>query len=187
MRGSLTAVRHLLSVPVLGLAGVLTACGGHSSGSSTTSTVALTYSIGGSIAGLSGTVVLQNNGSDNLSLSSNGSFALRFTLQPNSPYDVTVRHAAGRSGLHGHQRQRNGQGLGHQCQRRVQFELECHRCMDLGYGLPFRERPRCLWHTGHSRGEQYARRAPTADRMDRCRRQFLAVRRQQCGQCRHAQ
>ena len=31
---------------------------------------------------------------------------------------------------------------------------------------------------GHGGGQQYARRAPAAHRMDRCRRQFLAVRRQ---------
>jgi hypothetical protein len=84
-------MRHLLSLPVIGLATALSACGGSSSQPSTT-TVApvLTYSIGGSIAGLSGTIVLQNNGGDDLSSSSNGSFAFNVTLQPNSPYDVTV-------------------------------------------------------------------------------------------------
>ena len=33
-----------------------------------------TYSVGGTVSGLSGTVVLQDNGSDNLSVSANGSF-----------------------------------------------------------------------------------------------------------------
>jgi Galactose oxidase, central domain len=84
------AMRHLISLPIIGLATVLSGCGGHGSQSSTITTAPLTYSIGGSIAGLSGTVVLQNNGGDNLSLSSNGSFAFDVTLQPNSPFDVTV-------------------------------------------------------------------------------------------------
>jgi hypothetical protein len=82
-------MRHLLSLPVIGLATVLSGC----HGSSTTSTYTIvpkTYSIGGSIAGLSGTVVLQDNGSDNLSVSSNGPFVFGVQVQPNSPYDVTV-------------------------------------------------------------------------------------------------
>jgi N-acetylneuraminic acid mutarotase len=68
---------------------MLSGCGGSSSTTSTT-TVPLTYSIGGSIAGLSGTIVLQNNGSENLSLSRDGSFAFNVTLQPNAAYDVTI-------------------------------------------------------------------------------------------------
>jgi hypothetical protein len=84
-------MRHLLSVPVLGLAVVLTGC----HGSSTSTAYApipppLTYSIGGSIAGLSGSVILQNNGADNLTVSRNGSFAFDVTVQPNTAYDVTV-------------------------------------------------------------------------------------------------
>jgi len=50
----------------------------------------LTYSIGGSVAGLSGTVVLQNNGTDNLPVSSNGAFAFDVTVQPDSSYNVTI-------------------------------------------------------------------------------------------------
>ena len=83
------AVRHRFLLPLIGLAAVLSGC--HSDNSNTNIvTVPLTYSIGGSIAGLSGTVVLQDNGADKLSLSSNGSFSFDVTLQPNSPYDVTV-------------------------------------------------------------------------------------------------
>jgi hypothetical protein len=82
-------MRHLLSLPVIGLATVLSGCGGSSS-APTSITVPLTYSIGGNIAGLSGTVVLQNNGGDNVSLSSNGPFTFDVTLQPKAPYHVTV-------------------------------------------------------------------------------------------------
>jgi hypothetical protein len=83
-------MRHVLSLPAIGLATVLSGCGGHHAAPLNSIPAPLTYSIGGSIAGLSETVVLQNNGGDNLSLSSNGSFAFSVTLQPNSPYDVTV-------------------------------------------------------------------------------------------------
>ena len=81
-------MRHVLSLPVIGLATVLSGCGGSSK--QTTVTAPLTYSVGGTIAGLSGTVVLQNNGGDNLSVSSNGAFAFNVTLQPNAPYAVTI-------------------------------------------------------------------------------------------------
>ena len=83
-------MRDLLTLAVLGLVIVVSGCGGSSAKTTTTVSAPLTYSIGGSIAGLSGTVVLQNNGGDNLSLSSDGSFAFTVTLQPNSAYAVTV-------------------------------------------------------------------------------------------------
>jgi len=83
------AVRYRFLLPLIGLAAVLSGC--HSDNSNTNIvTVPLTYSIGGSIAGLSGTVVLQNNGGDNLPLSSNGSFTFDVSLQPGATYDVTI-------------------------------------------------------------------------------------------------
>lgn len=86
-------MRHPLSVPFIGLVFVLAGCGGTTNpGTSTPSApvVPLTYSIGGTISGLSGTVVLEDNGSDQLSLSSNGAFAFDVSVQPNSSYNVTV-------------------------------------------------------------------------------------------------
>jgi N-acetylneuraminic acid mutarotase len=83
-------MRVLLSLPVIGLATVLCGCGHHSDTTTTVAAPPPTYSIGGSVAGLSGTLVLQNNGGDNLTLSSNGAFAFDVTLQPNAAYDVTV-------------------------------------------------------------------------------------------------
>jgi len=82
-------MRHLLSLPVIGLAAVLSGCH-HGNSDTNIITVPLTYSIGGSIAGLSGTIVLLNNGGDNLSLSNNGAFTFDVTLQPNASYDVTI-------------------------------------------------------------------------------------------------
>ena len=49
-----------------------------------------TYSIGGTISGLSGTLVLQNNGGDNESISANGSFTFDTELDDEDTYAVTV-------------------------------------------------------------------------------------------------
>jgi hypothetical protein len=49
-----------------------------------------TYTIGGSVAGLNGTVVLQDNGGNNLSLSQSGAFTFSQALSFNSTYAVTV-------------------------------------------------------------------------------------------------
>ena len=50
-----------------------------------------TYSVGGTVSGLSGTVVLQDNGGDNLSVSASGGFTFATTLTAGSAYDVTVQ------------------------------------------------------------------------------------------------
>ncbi|HTX86911.1 MAG TPA: hypothetical protein VMC41_02505, partial [Candidatus Nanoarchaeia archaeon] len=49
-----------------------------------------TYSVGGAISGLSGSVVLQNNGKDNLTVSANGSFAFAIATTTGSAYSVSV-------------------------------------------------------------------------------------------------
>ena len=50
-----------------------------------------TYSIGGTVSGLSGTVVLENNGGNNLSISANGTFTFSSLVAQSAPYDVTVQ------------------------------------------------------------------------------------------------
>jgi hypothetical protein len=50
-----------------------------------------TYSVGGSVSGLSGTVVLQDNGGDNLTLTANGAFAFATKLPTGTAYNVTVK------------------------------------------------------------------------------------------------
>ena len=55
-----------------------------------TSSVAGTYSIGGTVSGLSGTVVLEDNGGDDLSISANGTFTFATLLAQSAPYNVTV-------------------------------------------------------------------------------------------------
>ena len=49
-----------------------------------------TYSVGGTVSGLSGTVVLQDNGGDDLSVSGNGSFTFN-TPVAGGGYQVTVK------------------------------------------------------------------------------------------------
>lgn len=73
-------------VPVLVLA--LTACGG---GGSSIETPGARYGVGGLVTGLVGTVVLRNNGGDDLSRSTNGSFSFDTPLIGGSAYSVTVR------------------------------------------------------------------------------------------------
>ena len=50
-----------------------------------------TYTVGGSVSGLSGTVVLQDNGGDNLSVSANGPFTFATALASGAGYAVTVK------------------------------------------------------------------------------------------------
>ena len=50
-----------------------------------------TYAVGGSTSGLSGTVVLRNNGGDDLTLTANGSFAFATKLAGGAAYNVTVK------------------------------------------------------------------------------------------------
>jgi hypothetical protein len=49
-----------------------------------------TFTIGGTLSGLNGTVVLQNNGGNNLSLSANGNFAFTTAVNSGAAYSVTV-------------------------------------------------------------------------------------------------
>ena len=56
-----------------------------------TCTAASTYSIGGTVSGLSGTVVLQDNSANDLSVSANGGFTFATGLAAGSAYSVTVK------------------------------------------------------------------------------------------------
>jgi hypothetical protein len=50
-----------------------------------------TYTVGGTVSGLAGTVVLQNNGSDDRVLTANGSFAFSKPIASGNPFSVTVK------------------------------------------------------------------------------------------------
>ena len=60
--------------------------GGSASAGGTTS-----FTVGGTVSGLSGTVVLQDNGGDNLSVTANGSFTFATKVASGSAYSVTVK------------------------------------------------------------------------------------------------
>ena len=49
------------------------------------------YSIGGIVSGISGTIVLENNGGDDLTLSANGAFTFATKLPSGAAYSVTVK------------------------------------------------------------------------------------------------
>lgn len=49
------------------------------------------FTVGGSVGGLGGTLVLQNNGGDDLMVTANGTFAFATPLAPGSTYSVTVK------------------------------------------------------------------------------------------------
>ncbi|MBV9191571.1 MAG: hypothetical protein JO292_11275 [Betaproteobacteria bacterium] len=73
---------------------LLAACGGgggYDSGGSNTP-AGLTYSIGGTVSGLNagGTVVLQNNGGNDLSVTANGPFTFSAPINYATGYDVSV-------------------------------------------------------------------------------------------------
>src|SRR5437867_2990156 len=69
----------------------LSACSGRGDGGGGTGPgPASSFAIGGTTSGLSGTVVLQNNGGDKLTISVNGGFTFAAALTNSRPYAVTV-------------------------------------------------------------------------------------------------
>ncbi|MGE3481109.1 MAG: hypothetical protein AB7K73_06830, partial [Gammaproteobacteria bacterium] len=66
----------------------LAACGGGGGGGGGGEETSFT--IGGTISGLAGTVELQNNGGDTLSRSANGAFTFATELADGADFDVTV-------------------------------------------------------------------------------------------------
>jgi hypothetical protein len=69
---------------------LLTGCGG--GGDTASSTQAVTYTIGGTVTGLANgaSLVLQNNSSDNLTITANGNFTFPSTVVSGGSYNVTV-------------------------------------------------------------------------------------------------
>jgi hypothetical protein len=60
-------------------------------GTGNTTTGTSTYTVGGTASGLSGSVVLQDNGGDDLSVSANGPFVFKTGLAGGASYSVTVK------------------------------------------------------------------------------------------------
>jgi uncharacterized delta-60 repeat protein len=83
---------RILSLAVV-CGSITPACGGGGDdGSNTTTTPPppKTYSVGGSVTGLVGTLALQNNGSDTAQLTSDGGFTFATRLKDGDAYDVTI-------------------------------------------------------------------------------------------------
>ena len=81
MNNHYTSTLHFLALIITLL---LAACGGSGGGGGS-----VTYTIGGTVAGLTGTLVLQNNGGDNLSVTG-GSFTFATAVASGSDYNVTI-------------------------------------------------------------------------------------------------
>ncbi len=77
----------IISMLFLGIALILTGCGGSGGGGGGISD----YTIGGTVSGLSGTVVLQNNGGDDRTITADGAFTFATALADGSGYNVTVK------------------------------------------------------------------------------------------------
>lgn len=70
---------------------VLTACGGGAGGAGGVSVPTPTYTVGGTVTGLSGSgLVLRNNGTDDLTITSNGSFTFGVHVTSGAAYNVAV-------------------------------------------------------------------------------------------------
>jgi hypothetical protein len=83
--------RFLLAGSFLGIAGLLLACSGGGS-SNSTPTAPITYTIGGTVSGLSAPgLILQNNAGNDLAVSANGSFTFSKVLPTGAAYAVSVK------------------------------------------------------------------------------------------------
>jgi sugar lactone lactonase YvrE len=82
----------LRSALPLSVALLLAACGGGGGGTAGPSGGGYTYTVSGTVSGLSGTVILQNNGGDDLSISVSNSknFAFAKPINSGNAYNVTV-------------------------------------------------------------------------------------------------
>src|SRR5690349_15720153 len=86
-------IRRVVGALAIGAAATLVvSCGGAvtSSTPSSSSPGISGVSIGGTVSGLAGTVMLQNNGGDDLGISANGSFTFPARVANGSPFNVTV-------------------------------------------------------------------------------------------------
>jgi len=71
---------------------LVAACGGSGGGGSPAPAppAPVTYTVGGAVTGLSGTLVLRNNGANNLTITANGAFTFSAPISSGSSYAVTV-------------------------------------------------------------------------------------------------
>lgn len=84
-----TFLRHLTRLVPAATLLALAACGGGAGGENWSSAKGY-VSVGGTVTGLSGSVVLRNNGGDDLTVSGPGAFAFKLLIANGSTYAVTV-------------------------------------------------------------------------------------------------
>ena len=79
--------------------GLIAGCGGGGGGSSSSTPTptptppATSFTVGGTVTGLNGTVSLQNNSGDTITVSANGSFTFPTALSSGAQYSVTATNA----------------------------------------------------------------------------------------------
>jgi len=77
---------------LLSIALVVIGCAGKGGGDGSSGDESTpTYTVGGTVSGLSGTLILQNNGGDDLTITSDGTFTFETPLSDGSSYEVTVK------------------------------------------------------------------------------------------------
>jgi hypothetical protein len=77
---------------ILSVTAILAGCGGGGSAATTQNQTPTTYTIGGSVSGLTGSgLVLQNSGGNNLSVTANGNFTFSTAITSGAAYSVTVQ------------------------------------------------------------------------------------------------
>ena len=78
---------------------LFTACGGGGDGN--VSDIPTTHALGGTVSGLiGGGLVFQNNGQDNLTIESDGSFVFPSEIHDNDAYDISVHTTPGLPNQH---------------------------------------------------------------------------------------
>ena len=81
----------IMSMLILGTVLILAGCGSGGGGGGTPPAPASDYTVGGTVNGLSGTLVLQNNSGDDLTITADGPFTFSTALADGSGYNVTVK------------------------------------------------------------------------------------------------
>lgn len=69
---------------------LLTGCSGGGNSPSINGNASKVYTVSGSISGLNGSVVLQDNGGDNLNISANGNFSFAGSVSNGSTYQISL-------------------------------------------------------------------------------------------------
>jgi uncharacterized delta-60 repeat protein len=86
---------------ILAVAIIFTGCGGDKTSISPPGGGGTqTFTVGGTVSGLNGTIILQNNGGDDLTITTDGSFTFATALADGSSYNVTIKtHPSGQCGF----------------------------------------------------------------------------------------